>query len=209
MNTWEEIFKKEGKVFEKPHEDMPKLVKLLKKYKTKKILDLGCGPGRHLIYLAKKGFDVSGLDNSETALKMANLWLKKTKLKAHVKNIDFYQPLPYANNFFDAVISHGAIHHGTTKKVKQIIAEITRVLKKHGMIFITVPQRHHKSSIDPTASFKGEKVEERVIIPLAGPEKGIPHFYFNKKLIKEFFCDFEIQELYAKNHDYCFIGLKK
>lgn len=209
MYTWEDIFKKEGKVFEEPHEDMPKLVKLLRKYKAKKILDVGCGTGRHLIYLAKKNFDIYGLDNSQTALNMARSWLKKLKLKAHLKNLNFYQSLPYKNNFFDAVISHNAIHHGTTQQVKKAISEINRILKKNGIIFITVPQRHHKSSIQPTASFKGKKIEERVIVPQEGPEKGIPHFYFNKKLLKEFFCDFEIQELYTKNRDYRLIGLKK
>jgi len=209
MNNWEKIFSKEGNVFVKPHEDMPKLVKLLCKHNAKKILDVGCGTGRHLLYLSKKEFDVYGLDNSKTALKMASLWLAKEELKANLTNIDFYQTFTYSNNFFDAVISHNSIHHGTTNQVKKAIAEITRVIKKNGIIFITVPQRHHKSSIQPNASYKGKKIEEHVITPLAGPEQGIPHFYFNKKLIKEFFSDFELQEIYTKNQDYCILGFKK
>lgn len=54
--AWNKIFKDEGRVFHDPHEFMPKIVREFKKAKVKRILDLGCGTGRHLVYLAKKGF---------------------------------------------------------------------------------------------------------------------------------------------------------
>lgn len=38
-----------------------------------KLLDLACGYGRHLVYLAKKGYQVVGVDLSETLLR----WLRK------------------------------------------------------------------------------------------------------------------------------------
>jgi len=53
--AWDKAFKKEGKIFTKPQEDMPKIVKLFKKSGVKKVLDLGCGSGRHVVYLAKNG----------------------------------------------------------------------------------------------------------------------------------------------------------
>ena len=47
------------------------LVNHLKIKKGSKILDLACGKGRHSIYLNKKGFDVTGYDNSEKSIKKA------------------------------------------------------------------------------------------------------------------------------------------
>ena len=38
---------------------------------VRRILDLGCGDGRHLVYLAATGFEVSGLDFAPTALELA------------------------------------------------------------------------------------------------------------------------------------------
>src|SRR5712692_2520181 len=49
----------------------------LKQIGTTSILDLGCGAGRHAIFLAKAGFHVTGLDVSETALAELQARLKK------------------------------------------------------------------------------------------------------------------------------------
>lgn len=46
-----------------------------------KVLDIGCGAGRHSIYLQNKGFDITGIDNSPLAIKTCKLrGLKKAKL---------------------------------------------------------------------------------------------------------------------------------
>jgi 2-polyprenyl-3-methyl-5-hydroxy-6-metoxy-1,4-benzoquinol methylase len=39
--------------------------------KSLKILDIGCGTGRHSIELAKRGYRITGIDLSESQLKMA------------------------------------------------------------------------------------------------------------------------------------------
>ena len=46
--------------------------------KSLKILDVGCGTGRHSIELTKRGYSVTGIDLSETQLKAA---LEKAKKK--------------------------------------------------------------------------------------------------------------------------------
>lgn len=46
-----------------------------------RVLDIGCGAGRHALYLQSKGLDVLGIDVSPLALKTSRLrGLKKTKL---------------------------------------------------------------------------------------------------------------------------------
>lgn len=77
MQQWNEIFRKRGRVFHRAQEDMPKIFKLLKEKKERKVLDLGCGTGRHIVYFAKRGFDVYGIDISPQAIKLTKSWLKK------------------------------------------------------------------------------------------------------------------------------------
>ncbi len=51
------------------------------KYVRGKVLDIGCGAGRHALYLQNKGFDVLGIDISPLAIKVCKLrGLKKAKV---------------------------------------------------------------------------------------------------------------------------------
>ena len=137
--AWDTIFKEKGKFFEEPHRDMVGFVRLLKKSKMKRILDLGCGSGRHTVYLAEKGFKVYGTDISETALAMTEKWLKSENLSAELLIHDLSSKLPFVDDFFDAVISVQVIHHARIGTIRKVIKEIERDLKPRGLIFVTVP----------------------------------------------------------------------
>lgn len=202
---WQKIFKEGGVDKTKPHEDLPRVAKFLKKEKAKKVLDLGCGAGRHVVYLSEKGFDVYGIDDSKSGIGLTRKWLKQLGLKANLKVGSFFKKLPYKNDSFDAIISTWAIHHGKEKQVKYCIKEIERVLKPKGIIYISV-----------TSTFKGRPVEEkkqiepRTWIVTKGLEKGVPHHIFTKKMIKSYFKNFEILDLHKDSmKHWCILGRLK
>ena len=68
-----------------------------------KILDAACGAGRHSIYLAEKGFDVTGFDLSSTLLKIANENSKELKLDINFINSDIRQFSSKTN--FDLIVN--------------------------------------------------------------------------------------------------------
>jgi 2-polyprenyl-3-methyl-5-hydroxy-6-metoxy-1,4-benzoquinol methylase len=77
-NNWDLIYKQHrASMKREPHEDMPQVVSLFRQRGVKKVLDAGCGVGRHIVYLAGKGFEVSGLDSSKEAIKITREVLKK------------------------------------------------------------------------------------------------------------------------------------
>ena len=47
------------------------------KRKVKRVLDLGCGNGRHAIYFAREGMEACGIDISSTAIEWAQDWAKR------------------------------------------------------------------------------------------------------------------------------------
>lgn len=136
---FDKIYKKnlEKEYFQdKPQEDMPKLVKLLKKNKMTKVLDHGCGSGRNTVYFAKQGFDVSAFDISKVGLDKTRKWLKKEKVEAKLKLHDIFKKLPYEDESFDAVVSIRAIEHNYKDPIKKAIKDIYRVLRPGGYFFL-------------------------------------------------------------------------
>jgi 2-polyprenyl-3-methyl-5-hydroxy-6-metoxy-1,4-benzoquinol methylase len=102
-----------------------------------KILEVGCGPGANLWYMAREGFMVYGIDGSETAIKgaQARLDAEVNEWKGEVTVGDLLS-LPYEDAFFDAVIDNEAIYSNSHEDAKQIYNNISRVLKKNGKLFI-------------------------------------------------------------------------
>jgi SAM-dependent methyltransferase len=70
-----------------------------------RVLDIGCGAGRHSIYLQSKGLDVTGIDSSPLAIKVCSLrGLKKTKVMS-IAEVSRFKPCSFdtilmlGNNF--------------------------------------------------------------------------------------------------------------
>lgn len=209
MPDWEEIFKEQGYVFVDPHQDMFRLSEIFHEHEVKRILDLGCGTGRHLVYFSQAGFEISGIDSSETALDLARKWLKEEGFDADVHLGRMEDPLPYSDDFFDAIISIQVIHHNMIDDIVATIREIERVLTIGGYIFVTVAKLGPK----PKKSEDGwnfHQVEDGTFIPQSGPESGIPHHYFTEEELHKVFINFQILEMYVDDTNHrCVLATKK
>jgi len=106
--------------------------------KSIKILDIGCGTGRHAIELSKRSYNVTGIDLSDSQLTRA-----KEKAEKQGLNIDFLKydarDLPF-NNEFDLVIMlcEGAFPLMETDEMNyEILKNATKSLRKHGKLIFT------------------------------------------------------------------------
>jgi len=111
---------------------------ILKNYtKGNEILDLGGGPGRYTIELAKLGYNVHLADLSEGLLNEARDRVSKMKLK-NVKSINKANAVDlraYKNESFDGVLLLGPLYHLTTNEEREAcVKEVYRVLKPNGII---------------------------------------------------------------------------
>lgn len=77
-----------------------KLISLLQPPKTNLFLDLGCGKGRHSIYLNKKGFDVTGIDLSEKSIAFA-----RTEENGHLHFYKHDMRKIFRTNYYDVVVN--------------------------------------------------------------------------------------------------------
>jgi SAM-dependent methyltransferase len=209
MPSWESIFSKQGYVFLDPHPDMAKIAELFKNHGVCRILDLGCGTGRHLVYLSRMGFKMDGFDSSSQAIALSQQWLREEGLTATIREQKMEQPFSYPDESFDALISIQVIHHNLLRDILFTIAEIERVLKPGGLIFVTVPILGPKP-VSSKDDWQLHQIEERTYIPRNGPESGIPHHYFSETELCEVLNRFEPIEIYmdSTNHR-CFLGIKR
>ncbi len=76
--------------------------KEVKNNKSIRILDIGCGTGRHSIELAKRGYSVTGIDQSESLLKRAKEKAAEQKVQVNFQRHDA-RKLTFQNEF-DLVI---------------------------------------------------------------------------------------------------------
>lgn len=139
-NIWEEIhFLKEwGKC---PNEELVRHVgrnffKIPEEERGKiRILDVGCGQGANLWFLAKNGFDAYGMDISESAIKKTEKFLSEVhKVTAHLIEADA-KKLPFDSDYFDAVMDCVTIQHTRYEDHKKAYSEIYRTLKSGGFFW--------------------------------------------------------------------------
>lgn len=103
-----------------------------------KILDIGCGTGRHAIELTKRGYTVSGIDLSESQLKRA-----REKARAENLHIDFHKidarKLPFKHEFDLAImICEGAFPLMETDEMNyEILKSAALSLKEKGKLIFT------------------------------------------------------------------------
>jgi ubiquinone/menaquinone biosynthesis C-methylase UbiE len=209
---WDQIYQApEGYQYydlSKPHQEIPRLARLFQSNGVRDVLDLGCGTGSNLLALAKSGFSLTGIDQSVKGLTIAKQKVLETGLTANINQARF-QELPFGDRRFDAVISIQTLNHGYEEDVRQGIAEIERVLKPKGLVFVTVPGRIANGKVRYCLVKTAERVAYRVYIPRKGGETGIPHFIYNKAVLREHFRHFTQIGIWRDDRDYyCFLGEK-
>ncbi len=105
-------------------------------YKSKRILDLGCGNGSKLAEFAKRGYEIWGVDVSKNAIEVSqNILPEGHFLTSELSNINL------TSNYFDYIRIDNALEH--TPRPREVIKECYRLLKTGGQLLIYVP--HGKS----------------------------------------------------------------
>ena len=102
-----------------------------------KILDHGCGTGRHTIFLKENGFDVEGCDVSKNGLEVAGIRTIGRNLEIPYTLFDGVT-LPYLSESFDGLVSYGVLYYMDKDAVGVVIDEIKRVLKDSGKALVVV-----------------------------------------------------------------------
>jgi len=131
--------------------DVDYIGEVLEGNKNRKILDVGCGTGRHVTGLAARGYDVTGIDLSESMLKQAKTRAKQEAVVARFlkKDARYFQ----MKNSFDLVLMlyGGAFGLMETDEMNaRILRNAFNALKPGGILLMTV-----SNALEPLVSGSG------------------------------------------------------
>lgn len=142
---------------------------LLKKWRGKRLLHVGCNSGGNSIALSQTGINVVGVDINEESIQIARRWAKEYKqnIKFYVDNI-VNMKLPEKK--FDAMFCSNVLEHLYLADFKRALLNLRRHLKKHSSFYISVPRGYKIPNKTHTIIFHGVNSIKR---------------YFNGNVIEE------------------------
>lgn len=110
--------------------------------KGAKLLDLACGPGRHAIELARKGFSITCLDFNKQFLDLVRKSAKQNDVNLRIVHSDM-RNIPYKNEF-DAIINMFS-SFGYFKKEKEnlkVLKAVSKALKLNGLFLLDLSNKN-------------------------------------------------------------------
>lgn len=176
---WEHTYSTKGAT---QHGILPTVVRsrdVLKAAGCNEILDLGCGTGRHLIFLAQAGFKVHGLDQAPSAIEITRSRSQEAGLKDIFLKVGDMSALPYEDGKFDAVVCVWSTGHGYRENMEKTISEMRRVLKPGGILLSDFPSskdRHFGT---------GTEIATQTFLHPDIDHPDVPHYYFHEEELKE------------------------
>jgi len=183
-SSWDDIFARPEMRWGEPDWHVVGLVPMLHGRSVERVLDLGCGAGRHVVFLAREGFQVVGQDISAVALRLSRIALREAGVTAELVQHDM-EEIPFPDDSFDAVISVVAIYHNALEGIKRSMAEVRRVLKPGGLFLVWFLSRrsYGVGEFELTA---GQEIEPWTVKRGGdAPDAGMPHHFSDEAEVRD------------------------
>jgi cyclopropane fatty-acyl-phospholipid synthase-like methyltransferase len=189
QQKWEEHYKSHNYFHLEPHESLPGFVNKCKQGKAQSVLDLGCGAGADILYLAKRGFDVVGVDFSPSAAANAEdlLQAKGFEGKVFIDNL-FDKVTNFEKGDFDAIIAINALEYTDINTFEDAMKQISRILEEGGLFLLVVPSEKSQKEKSKDEKSKSElEISEQLffneekITEIVSKRFSILDFYADKK----------------------------
>ncbi len=203
---WERLWQRGVVYSDQPQPEVVDLATRLKAKGGRRVLDLGCGMGRHLLWLAAEGFQVSGCDVSPTAVAACRDALKASSLRAGIVCADM-TALPFKTSVFHAVIAWDVVFHSTVRGILATIQGVHRSLSDNGLFLVTfnsIESSDRLRARRAVATSEGEELEpETYVVPGDPLDKALPHHYATEREIRtRLLAGFDILSMQKYGHEF-------
>ena len=192
-SEWEDSYLNRDNYVFHPHEEV---IRFVSKYIRKRVglnqfsdvtlgtpgrvLDLGCGIGRHVMFCHDMGLEAFGTDLSETAIDTAIEWADSRGAKNLLPRLvqSDARELQWDSRFFQYAISHGVLDSMPLALARAVTSELARVLVEGGLFYCDL--------VSGDDSFHAREFSGQETVTTTH-EKGTVQLYFNLSLIHTLF----------------------
>lgn len=146
-----------------------------------RIIDLGCGSGRDVKWFIENGYRASGIDASSELIQIAR---ERWGIPVEVGLIEEW----VTEETFDGIWCCGSLMHLDFEEVKQFFAKLKNVMKKNGVLFMSV-KSGIKTGEDEIGRFFENYTEKdiKALVEYAGDLKIQTMWYTEDRLAREDF----------------------
>lgn len=102
-----------------------------------RVVDIGCGIGRNMVFGTEMGLQMYGNDHSAQAVSVAQKWLGKSVGTAANERViaSDVREIPWGDAFFDHAISDSALDSMPFEVAQAGVSEIARIVKSGGLFY--------------------------------------------------------------------------
>jgi len=115
------------------YKDWPSLERRAIRAAKGRVLDIGCGAGRHALYLQKRGFDVTGIDASRGAVRVCKARGLKRILLRSISDLHRFKP-----SAFETVLMLGNNFglFGSFRRARRLLRALHRITSENARLIV-------------------------------------------------------------------------
>ncbi|MGO8762959.1 MAG: class I SAM-dependent methyltransferase [Desulfobaccales bacterium] len=205
MPGWGEIFADPAMQSREPEPELIALIPEVKATGCRRVLDAGCGVGRHLLPLHAAGFEVGGVDCDPEVLRLLRTRLNNAGLtgaRPYLAQADL-KVLPFRSGTFDLAVSIKVINHGDAASFRDYCRELDRVLRPGGRLFIMVSPFEFAEKVKLPQT---RELEPGTLVDIATPDGTMVHHFPTPAELREQFPRFKAHRWETVQAPIAFMG---